>query len=256
MADLLEKLWPAFVSEVTEQLDNVELLLARSGAAESVDVNQLFRNFHTIKGNCSMIGFTSMETIAHRSEDILAAMRNGEISMTDDVIDMLLDAIIRLKKQFQHANESRANPPQDDELVEKLSAFVATQLGGDQAEAKPQQSEEEQLKLLQGLLASAKMAVPSLVLGLDAAAKPNQVEAAVSTMIKAADAVGFKALSHSLKHFIEVIHSTHADKPRQLLALAAEIFDDIGFICDEHEIDLDRLIWVLSIAKENWPPLM
>ena len=50
MADLLEKLWPAFVSEVTEQLDSVELLLARSGSAKSIDVNHLFRNFHTIKG--------------------------------------------------------------------------------------------------------------------------------------------------------------------------------------------------------------
>ncbi len=29
MADLLDKLWPAFVSEVTEQLDTVELLLAK-----------------------------------------------------------------------------------------------------------------------------------------------------------------------------------------------------------------------------------
>ena len=81
MADLLEKLWPAFVSEVTEQLDSVELLLAKSGAAKSVDVNDLFRNFHTIKGNCSMIGFTSMETVAHRSEDILSAVRNNEMAM-------------------------------------------------------------------------------------------------------------------------------------------------------------------------------
>ena len=91
MADLLDKLWPAFVSEVTEQLDSVELLLAKRDAAKTLDVNQLFRIFHTIKGSCSMIGFASMEAIAHKSEDILAAVRNKEILFNETVIDILLE---------------------------------------------------------------------------------------------------------------------------------------------------------------------
>ncbi|HEY9033416.1 MAG TPA: ATP-binding protein [Pseudomonadales bacterium] len=234
MADLLEKLWPAFVSEVTEQLDSVELLLAKSGAAASVDVNHLFRNFHTIKGNCSMIGFTSMEVIAHRSEDILAAVRNQDIAMSDDVIDILLESIACLKKQFQSANSSRENPQQDDVLVNKLSSFVEShtdQVSADTATAG--QADMEALVL------AARMAVPVMVLGLDPAAKVDQVEAAVAGMAGKAQQCGFRALAGALRHFIATLKADIEEKPRQLLEQLAEIFDDIGFICQEHKIDLN-----------------
>lgn len=238
MADLLEKLWPAFVSEVTEQLDSVELLLAKSGSDKTVDVNHLFRNFHTIKGNCSMIGFTSMEVIAHRSEDILAAVRNHEISMNDAVIDILLESISCLKKQFLSANESRENPVQDDALVEKLVAFVPSQLSPAADEGQVQESEEEKKAKLAMLSKSAMVAVPVLVLGLDPAAKVDQVEAAVTGMADKARQVGFKALAGSMYHFVATLKSDISDKRNQLLLQVAEIFDDIRFICAEHNLDL------------------
>lgn len=235
MADLFDKLWPAFVSEVTEQLDSVELLLAKSGAAESVDVNHLFRNFHTIKGNCSMIGFTSMEVIAHRSEDILAAVRNQDIAMSDTVIDILLESISCLKKQFQSANETRENPPQDDELVDKLTRF----LDEDQPAAAAQADVVADETDLAGLSAAARTAVPVMVLGLDPAAKADQVEAAVKIMADRAAGCGFRALAGSLHHFIDTLKSSLDDKPVMLLQQLAEIFDDIGFICAEHSVDLN-----------------
>ena len=237
MADLLEKLWPAFVSEVTEQLDSVELLLAKSGAAASVDVNHLFRSFHTIKGNCSMIGFTSMEVLAHRSEDILAEVRNGDIEMDDSVIDILLESITRLKKQFNQANETRENPPQDDELVEKLTSFVNEKLGIDES-VEEQASGEAAQADLEGLSTAAKVAVPSLVLGLDAAAKADKVETAVSMLSTKAKELGFKALSRSLNHFIATVKSDVEHKHSHLIEIAAEVFNDIEFICAEHNVDL------------------
>jgi two-component system, chemotaxis family, sensor kinase CheA len=238
MADLLEKLWPAFVSEVTEQLDSVELLLAKSGSAKSVDVNHLFRNFHTIKGNCSMIGFTSMEVVAHRSEDILAAVRNHEISMNEAVIDILLESISCLKKQFLSANTSRQNPLQDDSLVEKLVKFIATQLTTSAEAVVTQETEEERKAKLATLSKSAMVAVPVLVLGLDPAAKVEQVEAAVGSMAEKARQVGFKALAGSMLHFISTLKSDIPDKRNQLLVQVAEIFDDIRFICAEHNLEL------------------
>lgn len=240
MADLLEKLWPAFVSEVTEQLDSVELLLAKSGSAKSIDVNHLFRNFHTVKGNCSMIGFTSMEVIAHRSEDILAAVRNNEIVMNDKVIDILLESISCLKKQFHSANNSRDNPSQDNVLVEKLSKFVELQLADDSSatDTKIEDSDADKKDKLAALSASATMAVPVLVLGLNPLAKIEPVEAALSVMADNAKSVGFKALSGALRHFIATLKSDIEDKPLQLLSQVAEIFDDITFICKEHNLEL------------------
>ncbi len=232
MSDLLAKLWPAFVSEVTEQLDSVELLLAKSGSQEKIDINQLFRNFHTIKGNCSMIGFTSMETIAHRSEDILACVRNDEIKLDDEVIDILLDSISCLKKQFNEANESRENPAEDNDLVSRLENFVKQK----QSNSDEGSEEVEDLSsLLEALASSAKLAVPSLILGLDENAKADKIEPGVQLMAKHASKAGFKALSRHLLHYLAFLGTN--DKS-QLLTAAANIFETLKFVCEEHQIDL------------------
>lgn len=232
MSDLLAKLWPAFVSEVTEQLDSVELLLAKSGSNEKIDINQLFRNFHTIKGNCSMIGFTSMETIAHRSEDILACVRNDEIKLDDDVIDILLDSISCLKKQFNEANESRENPKEDNDLVSRLENFVKQKQG---EETSTSDEAEDLASLLEALAGSAKLAVPSLILGLDDNAKADKIEPGVQLMAKHASKAGFKALSRHLLHYLAFLGT---DDKSQLLTAAANIFETLKFVCEEHKIDL------------------
>ena len=231
MSNLFAKLWPAFVSEVTEQLDSVELLLAKS-SSEKIDINQLFRNFHTIKGNCSMIGFTSMEVIAHRSEDILASVRNDEFQLDDDVIDILLAAISSLKKQFQEASADKENPPQDDALLTKLESFIKDKHNQtDSVES----SDVDLAAQIEALIGSAKLAVPSIILGLDENARTEKIEPGVQMMAKLASKSGFKALSRHLLHYLAFLGSN--DKS-QLLMAAANIFETLGFVCKEHQIDL------------------
>lgn len=234
MSDLLEKLWPAFVSEVTEQLDSVELLLAKSTADKTPDVNQLFRNFHTIKGSCSMVGFSSMEAIAHRSEDILAMVRANEISFSDSVIDILLQAVACLKKQFYEANDSRNNPEPNEALLRQLDDFIAgNTAAAEPASLNPEQTHEQLAQLQQ----AAKLAVPSLVLGLDANAKAAQIEPAVETMLKKTEPLGFRALARGLSHYLALLQNDFADKV-SLLQVTAELFNDMSFVAKDNDVDL------------------
>lgn len=235
MADLLEKLWPAFISEVTEQLDTVELLLAKHDAAKTLDVNQLFRNFHTIKGSCSMIGFTSMEAIAHHSEDILSAVRNKEIVLDEQVIDILLESISCLKKQFHTSSQNRQDPKQDEPLLARLIAFVDERLHSGEAE----QATGVSIVDLQGALAqSARMAVPVMVLSLDPAAKVEQVEKAVDSMADAALQCGFRSLSSALRHYIALLKTDAENKSDVLIEQLAEVFELIHLVAQEHKLDL------------------
>lgn len=234
MADLLDKLWPAFVSEVTEQLDTVELLLAKRDAAKTLDVNLLFRNFHTIKGSCSMIGFTSMEAIAHRSEDILAAVRNKETAFDEAVIDILLEAIACLKKQFQTANQDRKNPKQDEVLLKRLVDFLQQRLNASEVQPADADSLAEALDVL---AQSAKMAVPVMVLGLDPAAKIEQVEKAVLLMADAALKSGFRTLTSGLRHYLDLLKLEQRNQSA-IIEQLAEVFELILLISNEHKIDL------------------
>ncbi len=246
MADLLDKLWPAFVSEVTEQLDTVELLLAKASDAAAIDVNHLFRSFHTIKGNCSMIGFSSMEALAHKSEDILAAVRSDSIAMSDDVVDILLAAVSCLKKQFKSAMDSRQDPQQDQPLLKQLSDFSTAHESAIEAQACPAEQAEE----VMALAAVAKVSLASLVLGLDAQAKQEKVTSAVKLLADKALQTGFPALARSLSHYTAVLKSDFDNKAEKLLQVVADVFRHIEFISAEYEVDLGlELAATLSRSK-------
>jgi len=236
MADLLEKLWPAFISEVTEQLDTVELLLAKHDAAKTLDVNQLFRNFHTIKGSCSMIGFTSMEAIAHHSEDILSAVRNKEIVLDEQVIDILLESISCLKTQFHTSSQNRQDPKQDEPLLQRLIAFVDERLQTDKNE---EENTVSAVDLQSALTQASRMAVPVMVLGLDPGAKIEQVEKAVNGMADAALQNGFRSLSGALRHYIDILKTPSEEKTESLIEQLAEVFELIHLIAQEHKLDLN-----------------
>lgn len=120
MSEMIEKLWPAFFSEVSEQLENLELILLAYESNAAVDVDELFREFHTIKSSCSMMAFTNMEEIAHASEDLLDLVRNGKVTINSELCDTLLKAIDCLKQQLATAGATKTNPESNEDLVEEI----------------------------------------------------------------------------------------------------------------------------------------
>lgn len=124
MSDLIEKLWPAFQAECNEQVEALELGLVR-GAAQTRDVNALFRHFHTLKGGCAMMGFASMEAVAHACEDLLDPVRKGERPLSDALVDVLLAALDCLKRQLASVEATRRDPAPAPELLARLRAMAA-----------------------------------------------------------------------------------------------------------------------------------
>jgi len=124
MSDLTEKLWPAFHAEVSEQLEAIELSLVGRGASSAVDVNALFRYFHTIKGGCAMMGYANMGALAHASEDVLDPVRKSERALDESLVDTLLQVVDGLKQQLQTIEQTRQDPPLRTALVERLRELV------------------------------------------------------------------------------------------------------------------------------------
>lgn len=122
MTDLTEKLWPSFQAEVSEQLEAIELALVNSSRNDT-DVDALFRYFHTVKGGCAMMGFHSMEDIAHAAEDLLDPVRKKMATLDSDRIEVLLQALDGLKNQLNEVQETRSNPSANPQLLDTLRAF-------------------------------------------------------------------------------------------------------------------------------------
>ncbi len=89
----------AFLEETAEQLQELEgkLVFLEKNPADSSCLDDIFRIAHNLKGNAATVGFEEMTTLAHRMEDLLAAMRKGEIYSSGEITDTLLNTLDALK---------------------------------------------------------------------------------------------------------------------------------------------------------------
>jgi two-component system chemotaxis sensor kinase CheA len=124
MAKMIDELWPVFLAEVTEQLDILELELIKIEDVNQVDIDQLFRLFHTIKSSCAMLDFRNMEEVAHTSEDLLDLARKGTIQLNEKMVDALLEAVDALKKQLKESEATQASPGPRPSVVALLKVHT------------------------------------------------------------------------------------------------------------------------------------
>lgn len=91
-----DELLKDFVIESQEHLASVESqLLELESDDDQVDVakvNNVFRAIHSIKGVAGFLNLKTLESLAHREEEVLNRLRNREVRPTSQVINALLRA--------------------------------------------------------------------------------------------------------------------------------------------------------------------
>ena len=89
-----------FLDETEEQLqilDEALILLEQERENEEL-LNKIFRAAHTLKGSSASMGFEKMAQLTHVMESVLDKLRQGELSVTKEVIDHLLAGLDALKE--------------------------------------------------------------------------------------------------------------------------------------------------------------
>jgi chemosensory pili system protein ChpA (sensor histidine kinase/response regulator) len=87
-----------FVPEATEHLEAMTaalLALERGGGEE--DLARLFRSMHTIKGAAYVVGCVRVGELAHRAEDLLVAVREGDATLSPPALEALFVTVDVLK---------------------------------------------------------------------------------------------------------------------------------------------------------------
>ena len=89
-----------FIDESKEHLQtcNEKLLLLEKDPADLQLVHDIFRAAHTLKGMSATMGYTDLAHLTHLMENVLDAIRNGEMPVTSDWLDVLFEALIILKR--------------------------------------------------------------------------------------------------------------------------------------------------------------
>lgn len=93
--------------ELIEQLDQ-NLVELESNPDDLELLNSIFRVAHTIKGSSSFLNFDILTGLTHHMEDVLNKARHGEVKLSHDVMDVVLESI-DLMKSLLHAIRDNGN---------------------------------------------------------------------------------------------------------------------------------------------------
>jgi chemosensory pili system protein ChpA (sensor histidine kinase/response regulator) len=129
-----------FVPEVEEHMQAVtECLLSLEANGNPEDINRLFRAMHTIKGSAAQVGLSRISTIAHRAEDLVGRIRDGELKPSPRVVDLCLESVDALKKLLYRQWTDEASFQQS---AKSLLARIDRVVAGEEISAQASQVEE------------------------------------------------------------------------------------------------------------------
>ncbi|HEY2459453.1 MAG TPA: response regulator [Candidatus Acidoferrum sp.] len=115
-----------FQPEAEEHLQVVsDCLISLEGNNNPEEINRLFRAIHTVKGSAAQVGLKRLGAIAHRVEDMIGRLRDGEIEPSPAVVDICLESVDVLKKTLhrQWADESEIRAGVDS-LLGRIAEFA------------------------------------------------------------------------------------------------------------------------------------
>jgi two-component system chemotaxis sensor kinase CheA len=94
-----------FVADAHEHLETAnELLLAIEDSPSSrVNIDGLYRIFHTIKGVAGFLGLDELQALTHQAEAVLGRAREGELELVGSSADAVFRSVDALARQLQFA---------------------------------------------------------------------------------------------------------------------------------------------------------
>lgn len=104
-AELLQ----VFLEEAREHLDGIEGDLLQLELQDDLDLeilNKIFRGVHSVKGGAGFFGLDAIKGLSHAMENVLGAMRKGQLRATPDSIGALLRSADALVQMMDNPSES------------------------------------------------------------------------------------------------------------------------------------------------------
>lgn len=111
-----------FRTESREQLSAVNraLLAIEQGDDPAEPVATIFRAVHTIKGMSATMGYTAVAEFSHELESLLAKVRDGDQTVSADLMDALFAAADALEDGVEHSREGTSLTPAMQQALERL----------------------------------------------------------------------------------------------------------------------------------------
>ncbi len=125
----MKEIFEEFLIEAEEILNNLDqdLIELEDNPDDKDLLNKIFRGMHTLKGGAGFLGLTTIIEIAHKIEDIFNKLRNDELQLNSEMMDIILEGIDKLKEGIFNLRDDYTIPEEDEiqELLQKLDAILS-----------------------------------------------------------------------------------------------------------------------------------
>ncbi len=121
MDSFVEELREVFINEAKEILVELEHdLLALENMPENYElIDNIFRGIHTLKGSSTMFGYENIQNIAHEYESIFNLVRDNQMQISIDLINITLKGIDAFKSILYNDVVDNCF----DELIQEIKLF-------------------------------------------------------------------------------------------------------------------------------------
>ncbi|WP_407429469.1 response regulator [Treponema sp.] len=108
MAKVSSDITESFAAEVKELLEvsRKDIVTLKTTQNDAETLSRLLRSLHTIKGNARMLGFSTIEKLAHAVEDIYKSVKDGQVKNSDRLVkfvfavtDKITDCVLSILKK-------------------------------------------------------------------------------------------------------------------------------------------------------------
>lgn len=122
-----QELLEGFLTETTELLEKLDDdLVALEKSSEDTDLlNRIFRSIHTVKGASSFLGFDLLVKVTHKTEDVLNRLRKGELLVTPEIMDVILEATDLVKLLVSDIKAGDIQEREVDGTISKLLPLLS-----------------------------------------------------------------------------------------------------------------------------------
>ncbi len=126
MSDDLDEIITEFLTEAEESLDKIDPLfveIEKKGYDKDI-LNEIFRIMHTLKGAAGFLGFQQIVDVAHSAENVLKKLRDGEITFTKQLTDVILHSVDTLRVLLDHIKSKDGEQEDISSLLKDLEALL------------------------------------------------------------------------------------------------------------------------------------
>lgn len=125
-----------FIDETKEHLQslNTQILDLEQDSENADTINEIFRAAHSLKGMAGTMGYKRMQNLTHDMENVFSEVRNGNIKVKANMIDILFQCLDALEEYLDNIQSSADEGSNDNEPLIKALNQILSGDGAEEAE--------------------------------------------------------------------------------------------------------------------------